>query len=169
MALTSRELSLMEELEAVLSERYGVIELSSDPFCFSDFTSYYEPEMGNNLQKKFISFSGLIPIETLPQIKHETNAVEQHYTVEGKRRINLDPGYVTHAHLVLATTKPYSHRIYLGQGIFAELTYLCKGKNFYPLEWTYFDYREDFVKEFFVNVRRSYLRYTRSHRKKANP
>jgi len=63
--------------------------------------------------------------------------------------------------MVLATTKAFSHRIYLGQGIFAELTYLCKGKEFYPLEWTYPDYREPFAREFFRQVREAYLRETR--------
>ncbi len=153
----------MNEIERQLSEKFGELELVSDVFPF-DQTEYYTPEMGPNLQKKFISFAAIIQIETLPKIKHFTNAIEQQYAVNHKRQINIDPGYVTHAQMVLATTKGFSHRIYLSQGIYAELTYLCKGKHFYPLEWTYPDYREDFAREFFRSVRQKYLQYTRARR-----
>jgi hypothetical protein len=154
----------MNEVEQRLSKKFGEIDLVSDLFPF-DYTDYYTQEMGGNLQKKFISFSEMVTIETLPDIKNFTNAVEQQYANDGKRRINIDPGYVTHAQMVLATTKPYTHRIYLGKGIYAELTYICRRKVFHSLELTYPDYREQFSIDFFQQVREKYLQQMRTRRK----
>jgi hypothetical protein len=153
----SAELTLLDELIRELAQRYGPLELRSEPYLFDDFSGYYTPEMGSGQQKQFVSFAPMIAVDTLSELKLATNAIEQEYAVNGKRRINIDPGYVTHAQMVLATTKAFSHRIYMGQGIFAELTYICKGKEFYPLDWTYPDYREPFARDFFRQVRESYL------------
>ena len=166
-ALMSSESALIDELVHRLSQDFGSLELSSEAYLFDDFSHYYALEMGTGLYKKFISFAPMMAVEALPEVKLHTNAIEQEYAVDGKRRINIDPGYVTHAQMVLATTKAFSHRIYLGQGIFAELTYLCKGKEFYPLEWTYPDYRESFTRRFFRQVREAYLRETRQRRAEA--
>ena len=162
-ALMSSNLALMNKIEGRLSEKFGAIDLASDLFPF-DYTEYYTEEMGKNLQKKFISFDKMIAIENLPDIKNFTNAVEQEYALDGNRRINIDPGYVTHVQMVLATTKDYSHRIYLGQGIYAELTYVCRKKIFQTLEWTYPDYREQFSLEFFLKIREKYLQQMREKR-----
>jgi hypothetical protein len=163
-ALMSSDPALIDEVIRRLSLDFGPLELCSDAYVFDDFSSYYAPEMGAELRKQFISFAPMIAVETLPELKLKTNAIEQAYAVGGKRRINIDPGYVTHAQMVLATTKAFSHRVYLGQGIFAELTYVCKGKEFLPLEWTYPDYRKPFAREFFRQVREIYLRETQQRR-----
>ncbi len=155
-ALMASDVTVMGEIEQRLSQEFGEIDLMSTLFPFNH-TNYYTKEMGPELHKKFISFYKMVAVENLPDIKNVTNNIEQQYAIDGKRRINIDPGYVTHAQMVLATTKPYSHRIYLGKGIFAELTYLCKGKAFYPLEWTYPDYREQLSIDFFQQVRKKYL------------
>jgi hypothetical protein len=151
----------MHEIEQRLSEKFGKCDLQSELFPF-DFSDYYTPEMGKDLQKKFLSFAEMILLETLPQIKHFTNDVEQQYARHDKRRINIDPGYVTHAQMVLATTKDYSHRIYLGKGIHAELTYLCVKKRFHQLAWTYPDYRTPLARKFFEQVRLKYLQQMRT-------
>ncbi|GAK55907.1 hypothetical protein U27_02868 [Candidatus Vecturithrix granuli] len=163
-ALMSSELDLLQEVEQRLGQIFGPCELTGELYSFDAFSAYYEREMGTRLQKKFISFADMIQVETLPDIKHRTNAIEAEYAVNEQRRINIDPGYVTHAQMVLATTKPYSHRIYLGNGIHAELTYLCKGKNFYPMAWTYPDYRQPFAIRFFEQVRALYLQEMRARR-----
>jgi hypothetical protein len=163
-ALMSSDAALLAQLEAQLSQTFSPLELVSTPYAFDAYSAYYQSEMGVNLSKKFLCFTQMIAIDTLPEIKHLTNALEQESACDGKRRINIDPGYVTHAQMVLATTKPFSHRIYLGSGIFAELTYLCKGKRFYPLEWTYPDYRAPFAVDFFLNVRQRFLQQTRAQR-----
>jgi hypothetical protein len=160
-ALMSSDVALISEIEQRLTAQFGAIDLASDLFPF-DYTDYYTPEMGENLQKKFLSFAELIPIEHLPDIKHATTELEEHYAIGDKRRINIDPGYVTYAQMVLVTTKDYTHRIYLGKGIYAELTYICHKKAFQPLAWTYPDYRQPFAIEFFQRVREKYSEQMRT-------
>jgi hypothetical protein len=162
-ALMSPDIALMKVIEGRLSDKFGDIDLRSDPFPF-DHTDYYTKEIGGDLQKKFLSFYEMIPVESLPNIKNFTNEVEQQYAIEGKRRVNIDPGYVTHAQMVLATTKDYTHRIYLGKGVYADLEYVCRRKVFQPLEWTYPDYREKFSLDFFQQVREKYLQQMRARR-----
>jgi len=96
--------------------------------------------MGKDLKRKFISFQKLIPPPRISEIKLFTNGIEKRFAKVNKRRINIDPGYLNSAKLVLATTKDFSHRIYLRKGIFAELTLFYEDKKFHPLKWTYPDY-----------------------------
>lgn len=160
-ALMSSDLTLMEEVEQQLATKFGDYDLKSKVFSFDDFSHYYAPEMGEGLQKRFVSFAAMIRLEELAKVKNFTNDLEQQYVIGGKRQINVDPGYLTHAQMVLATTKDYSHRIYLGQGIHAELTYIISKKTFRSLEWTYPDYRKAWAIEFFGKVRQKYLRQMR--------
>lgn len=160
-ALTSSDPELMAAIEQQLAQKFSPCDAKSDRYDFDAFTSYYQAEMGTGLQKCFLSFSEMILVETLPEIKLLTNDLEQAHAVGAKRRINIDPGYVTFAHMVLATTKPYTHRIYLGKGIHAEMTYLCKKRVFHTLEWTYPDYRTPFAIAFFEGVRKTLLRQMR--------
>jgi len=74
-------------------------------------------EMGKPLFRQFLSFEKLISPEQLVEIKLFTNQLEQESAEQGRRRVNLDPGYLSLDHLVLATGKPCAHRIYLSQGI----------------------------------------------------
>ena len=90
-------------------------------------------------------------------LKIQTNKIEEKYSENNKRRINIDPGYVTQAKLVLATTKNYSHRIHLAKGIFGDVHLTVYKGKFKPNPWTYPDYKEKFVLEFFDNVRKIYL------------
>jgi len=112
--------------------------------------------MGKNLSRKFISFKHLIDPERLVSIKLFTNKLEEKFLWPGssRRKINIDPGYLTLSKLILATTKDFSHRIYLGSGIYAEVTlrYL-KNKGFQPWEWTYPDYRSKEYLEIFNQLR----------------
>jgi len=105
-----------------------------------EFTDYYSRELGENLGRKFLSFETLIDPERLAEVKSFTNQLEGQFSERGVRRINLDPGYLDSAKLVLATTKNRDHRIYIGRGIFAEVTLHFRGKSFRAREWTYPDY-----------------------------
>lgn len=140
----------------LLEEHFGEVALESEhyPFVFSD---YYVEEMGSGLQKYFVSFSRLIRPDELVEIKLWTNDIEQQLATAGKRNVNLDPGYLEGAKLVLATTKDYSHRIYLGQGIYGDLHLRYRHGRFEPLEWTYPDYRQPLALDFFARVREWYL------------
>jgi Domain of unknown function (DUF4416) len=142
-----------------LETAYGRIDLDTEMVPFLA-TRYYEREMGPELQRLFWSFEPLIAPETLAGIKRATNAVERmHARWDGqgwRRYVNLDPGYVDLAKLVLATTKDRQHRLYLGQGIYAEVTLRFTGGRFVPWEWTYPDYRTPAYLAFFDAVRRRY-------------
>ena len=119
---------------------FGPVDRESERYAFS-FTDYYDEEMGQGLSKQIISFTRLIDKEGLAAAKRQTNEIEA-LSAAGRdgrrcRNVNIDPGYVSDSKLVLASTKNFSHRIYVGQGIFAEVTlrYLRKA-GFTPLEWT---------------------------------
>jgi len=151
---------LFDALRSELGKAFGVVDHASPVWPF-DLTTYYGEEFGDDLVRQFISFSELIDPSTLPEIKLFTNRVEQTYAAEGKRQIDVDPGYIDLSKLVLATTKNHQHRIYVGQGIFAEVTLRFTRKSFSPWEWTYPDYRTDHYIEFFNQVRQTYLQQLR--------
>ena len=140
-----------------LEDKNSPIDSFSEVYEFNKFTSYYETEMGSLLHKKFISFQKLIAAEKLPGIKVQTNNIEQKFLIEPNRQINIDPGYITQAKLILATTKNYSHRIYLGEGIFGDLHMQFSNKSFQPQPWTYPDYKDEKNIRFFNSVRSRYL------------
>lgn len=130
----------------------------SEPFFFESIQSYYSREMGENLLKVFVSLKGLIRKDDLKVYKLWSVRWEKHLSVNGRRRLNIDPGYVDRHQLVLASSKARGGRIFLGEGVFAEIEYLYVHGAFRPLFWTYADYRDKKVKEFFHTVRKDYLR-----------
>ena len=128
-----------DEIRAMLQKQYGDIESTYGPVPFS-FTDYYRDEMGGNLQKMYMTFGRRIQRDGLAAIKTFTNGIEERYLSSGKRTVNIDPGYVTRDKLVLASTKDFYHRIYLSQGIFAEVTLHYRKGGFRFFSWTYPDY-----------------------------
>jgi hypothetical protein len=159
---------IRERAAELLEVRFGPIDLESQAFPFN-YTNYYEPEMGKNLKRAFLSFSELISPELLPEIKITTNSLEKElisYFPEIKRPVNLDPGYLTPAALILATTKDFSHRIPLSQGIYAHLEFLFTRKGVKLLDWTYPDFHQPGYQEFFQTVRQIYLSQLRKLGKK---
>lgn len=140
-----------------LEETFGPADMESEVFAF-DLSDYYEPEMGAGLLKKFFSFEKLIEPETISVIKLATNRIEEGFVFAGTggRRVNLDPGYVAVSKFVLATTKDYGHRVYLGKGIFAEVTMRFVKGTFIPMEYTYPDHRTEGYIRFLNGVREMY-------------
>jgi hypothetical protein len=157
--------SPVEAVRQQLEAAYGRIDLETAMLPFVA-TRYYEREMGSELQRLFWGFEPLIAPDTLADIKRETNAVERTYAIDDgrrwRRRVNLDPGYVDLAKLVLATTKDRQHRLYLSQGIYAEVTLRFTAGRFAPWEWTYPDYRTPEYLTFFDAVRRRYRQQLRA-------
>lgn len=152
-----------------LRSHFGPIDFASELLPF-DYTDYYRREMGSPLQRQFLSFERLIPPESLVPIKQTTNAIETEYAdAMGHRRVNLDPGYVTLAKLVLASTKDHAHRIWLGGGIYAEMTLRYHNRSFQPWEWTYPDYRTSSYIQIFNHIRRLYLRQWRHLSQEESP
>ena len=151
---------LLEEARVRLSQEFGPVDYESELLPF-DHTNYYAAEFGENLKRRFVAFEELVHPGKLAEIKRLTNALEMEWAVEGKRRINIDPGYVSHSKLVLATTKNHAHRIYLGQGIYAEVTlHYCRG-TFRPWLWTYPDYASPPLIAIFNHIRELYVKQLR--------
>lgn len=156
-ALITKELPLAEKIKEDLSSVLGKVMLSSEPFNFSQFTTYYEKEMGGDLKKLFHFFEILKNPEFLVELKHLCYQLEQKHSLpSGNRRINIDPGYISLSKVVLSTFKDFSHRIYLGKGVFGEVTLIFKNKTYTELSWTYPDYRQKGVIELFNRAREIY-------------
>lgn len=160
MSLFSPEKELVENVMEQLPDIYGETDWIS-PEVFFDRTRYYEKEMGWPLYRRFLSFKNLIPPEMLVDVKLKTNGIENSYLNGPKRRINIDPGYISLERLVLATGKNYIHRIYLGKGIYADLTLVFKRGGFVTLDWTYPDYADPEMIDSFNTIRNQYLEQLR--------
>jgi len=143
--MLSPEPALFNACADILCSEYGPVDYQSEivPWTNSDF---YREEMGPGILRKFIFFERLLNPGDLSSIKIEATRIEKSFALQAgnrtRRRINLDPGYVTEAKVVLATTKDYSHRLYIGKGIYAEVTlrYGNKERSFTPFDHTYLDY-----------------------------
>lgn len=159
-SLFSSERGLIDKVILEMEELFGPIDTIS-PWLFFDRTRYYEKEMGWPLHRRFTTFKNLIKPEDLPGKKLSTNKIEESYSNAENRRINIDPGYISLERLVLATGKNYTHRIYLSKGIYADLTLVFHKGSFSPLEWTYRDYSDPAVIEFFNNQREKYKKQIR--------
>lgn len=146
----------IQECIRKLEEEFGKIDFISEKFPFN-LTSYYEKEMGGELWREIICFKNLIRRDELVDIKVFTNKLERDFSQEGKRKVNIDPGYISGEHLILATGKGYYHRPYLGKGVYADLTLVYKNKEFHPLEWTYPDYRSQELRNLFRELRGKYM------------
>ena len=147
----------MKSVRSELETLFGPIDDVLESYIFS-FTDYYEEEMGKDFRKLIWSFKRLIAPEKLPEIKLKTNSIEDKFAHQGKRQVNIDPGYISSAKLILATTKDYIHRIYLGKGIYGDVHLKVSDASFQTNNWTYPDYKQDSVLCFFDRVRKKYLK-----------
>lgn len=154
--LIFKDNSVYSRAKAFLVRKFGRVDFESQTLDFT-YTDYYEKEFGKGLKRAFISFKKLILPQQLAAIKTITNSLETRLSRNGSRRINIDPGYLELSKLVLATTKDYSHRIYLGKGIYAEVTLFYRRNTFCPWEWTYPDYRTEAYLKIFNRIRQIYI------------
>ncbi|MBS3787198.1 DUF4416 family protein [Candidatus Bipolaricaulota bacterium] len=156
--LTGRP-EILPAVEDDLRAEFGSTDLESGLIPF-DFTDYYREEMGKDIKRKFLSFEELIGPGEISEIKLITNKMEEKFSenldVDLPRPINIDPGYVALSKMALASTKNYSHRLYVGGGIYGEVALQYKDGCFHPLPWTYPDYRSEEYLEFFERVRTRY-------------
>src|SRR5581483_11297189 len=143
-AILANEPGLFAQSATQLQSLYGPVDLESEIFPW-DMTTYYRKEMGEPLLRRFMTFATLIAPDALANIKVATNALEVSLSggesPTSPRRVNLDPGYVDATKLVLASAKNQAHRIYLSQGIYAEVTLLYYRGEFHPFVYTYPDYQ----------------------------
>lgn len=171
-SIISAEDILFSEAKDLLINHFGEMDLESDfqPF---DYTRYYQKEMGDGLKQKLLSFETLISPIQLSQIKSESNKWEflcskitnnpDTLSID-KRKINFDPGYLTLHKFILASTKDGPARIYLDDGIYAEITLMFICKSFRPLEWTYQNYQSNLYITFLNRVRDKYKKQIKEYR-----
>lgn len=146
---------LFEPISSELAAIYGPVDIVSGWMPFN-YTGYYESEMGTALERRMVTFRQLIQQNELARIKLATNRIEQAYLHDGRRRVNIDPGYLLHERLVLASGKNFSHRIYIGDGIYADLTLIYQRGGFVTLPWTYPDYADQPMLELLTQIRHKY-------------
>ena len=147
----------IEDVFPLLEKAFGPVDMISRWLDFA-YTDYYYKEMGAPLFRKVFVFKNLIAQDELAMIKEQTNEIENRFVRAGKRSVNIDPGYLVSSRFILATGKEYSHRIYIGRKIYADLTLMYSKKDgFKTLEWTYPDYASESMISFLSKVRDKYL------------
>ena len=151
---------IYQNTKIILEKKFGKIDFESERSDF-DSTDYYYPEMGKPLFRHFISFKKLRRPEQFIAIKLYCIRLEKKFALDSRRRINIDPGYLNEAKLVLTTTKDFFHRLHLGKGIYAEVTLRYHKNSFSEFSTTFPDYRTSKYKEIFLNIRKIYRRQTR--------
>jgi hypothetical protein len=151
-----KEKEIVKSVAEKLAANFGQPDAVS-PWLSFHHTDYYHREMGGPLARRLFAFDDLIAQDRLADIKLLTNRIEDDFMVDGKRRVNIDPGYLLAERFVLATGKNYAHRIYLRDGIYADLTLTYHDGKFCPLDWTYPDYTEEGILTFLKSVREKYL------------
>jgi hypothetical protein len=153
--LIMKDKALFEPLGVELAAGFGSVDIVSSWMPF-DYTAYYEPEMGTPLFRRVLTFKKLINQDELPEIKLTTNRLEHSFAQSGSRRVNIDPGYLLYERFVLASGKNFSHRIYIGSSIYADLTLIYQRGRFEKLPWTYPDYADEPMLAFLTQVRNKY-------------
>lgn len=152
-ALFSSDRELIDRGASIVSNEWGEAASASELFVF-DETDYYSDEMGHPLFKLLCLFQNPFDPGSIADAKLYTNSIEKRFSEEGNRKLNIDPGYITLTKVVLATTKNYSHRIYIAKGIYAEITLSWKKGVFRANPWTYPDYQRPAVIAFFNKSRK---------------
>jgi len=154
-----RDTAVLDSASKRLMSEYGALAWKTDELSF-DKTDYYATEMGAELKRVFIFFEKLIERDEISEIKKKTNSIEKDLLKGNSRTANIDPGLLTLENVVLATGKNFSHRIYIKDGIFAEITLINKGGGFRALEWTFPDYASPEIIKIFNDVREKYKKST---------
>ena len=149
------EIAILTRALEMLQERNGEIDYRSRSFEF-DITDYYVSEMGSPISRLFVSFDNLIHPKEIARIKVETNEIEDRLSVEEKRKVNLDPGYMDYDKVVLASVKYNGQKIYLDHGIWADLTLHYEKGKFDPYPWSFPDFKQGLYDEVFLEIRQRF-------------
>ena len=152
------DMQIYGEAIRALTEEFGEIDGESERFSFSkEYSSYYDGELGGEGQRVILSFKDTVDASRQAEIKTFTNSLESRLSRDGNRLINIDPGFISHGRLMLATTKPTGFRIPLKDGIYTELTLFWAKGSWHKLPWTYRDYQSEKVQRFITKARKIYL------------
>lgn len=120
---------------------------------FNPLAQYYEKEMGAPLKRFFVVTQDTFSRDYLLKAKLLMMEWENKWALDEKRQVNIDVGFLTLENFILATTKNYSHRVFVGENIFADLTYQYQQGQFQMFPWTYPDYRDEKKLKFFHSLR----------------
>ena len=150
--ILSADEKITEQALKLLKNKFGDIDFTSETINF-DYSSYYTAEMGPEIKRFWISAEKLVSAGELADIKIFANEIEDSFAQNGKRKINIDPGYVTPHNVILASTKNFSHRIYLEKGIYGEVTTIYTKGDYIKLPWSYPDYLSATAKPFLLKIR----------------
>lgn len=148
-----------EALKSAVDEMtrlWGSVDFTGADHPF-DLTGYYEPEMGANLNRRLISFQQLVPPEILVEAKHLCNRIEDGLAGSKGRLVNLDVGYLDHNKIVLASFKGAGQKIYLKDGVWADLVARYRSGRYSPFEWTFPDFRDGRYDAELARIRQLYL------------
>ena len=164
--LLSGDPDLLRRARQLLARQWGPVDLESELWPFYQ-TDYYTPAMGPDLKRWLVSFATLAQPDDLVDHKHESNAIEEQIAADCllpdiPRPVNIDPGYLDLNKLVLGTTKDAGHRIYLGRGIYAEVTLQYYHGGWQTRPWTYPDFHRPEYHAFFERVRELYREQVRT-------
>ena len=155
--ILATEKQLPDSLIRRVVDDFGSIERVDGPYPFN-YTTYYNDEMGEGIQKYFLTFDRLVSPDRLADIKEQTNLIEEEWSSGNKRSVNLDPGILSETRFILATTKDRGHRVPLKNGMYAEVTLIYMHKEFQTLPWTYADFCDPQYRNLLKEIRKSYLR-----------
>jgi hypothetical protein len=162
--MVSRDTALIEEACTKLEETLGPSDMKS-PVWKWEHTNYYLKEMGSGLKRQFIFFKRLVNPGIMPDLKLKTIEMEnKRLNADGGRRINLDPGYLDSARVLLVSAKDFSHRVYIGKGIYGEVTLVYSGNDYQILPYTYPDFRFREYQDLFREARRLYQAEMKLHK-----
>ena len=160
------DIDVYNEALGMLTDAFGEIEYESERFSFSkEFSNYYDEEIGGEGMRVIFSFKDLVDPARQADIKKLTNEFETRLSDNGNRKINLDPGFINHGRLMLATTKPQGFRIPLKDGIYTELTLFFARGAWHKFPWSYRDYQSEKVQNFLTKVRNQYLKQRKENKK----
>lgn len=152
------EKEILDRAIEILTAEFGEIDAISEEFSFSEeFSTYYDEEIGGEGFRRIYSFKELVDPARQAEIKIRTNEIEAEFSVDENRKINLDPGFINHGRLMLATTKETGFRVPLRDGIYTELTLFWARGGWQKFPWSYRDYQSERVQKFITEVRKSYL------------
>ena len=146
---------VLNEAIEELKKEFGAVEKESFTYDFSLITDYYEEEMGKNLNKKWLVFKELVEMDDLAAIKLKTGDIEKGFSTNNKRKINIDPGYITHEQFILASLKGSAHKIHLHSGVWAHLIYVLTKTKCIEFGRTFPDLRKEEMQKFLLEVRNS--------------
>lgn len=149
--------TLRDEALNTFKEKHGEVLATCEPLNFSEFSGYYDKEIGGTVWKEYFLFETMIDREELASIKTFTNELELTFASGDSRPINLDPGYLCADKFVLASAKDFAHRLYIGKGIFAEVTLHFKQDKVKFFSWSYKDYLQEPVENLLLEGRKRHL------------